>query len=319
MAVPYIASRDSLFYPTERMANTIEPNNRGDDLSHAKRMMSSGKTAAIGFIPILLIALVFGVYLNLSLGTNPNTTVNYSSFATNANTVNSTLGLKLVLTLNSTVIQSGQAINVTISVINVQPKVNNVSGVSDWALGDLKNQSVTNPTRGLYCLDPSNFLIFQGFYNQANITLAENALLLSQPGFLENCVFSNFSHFVFQPSGSLVNITDSYPPNYAENDNTFSMEASSSLEGNYSVQSAFLSSGRLPPNPFPVGVYTVIGGDEWGQLVLLHFQVVSPVVTTTSYQVCAGSTPPTGVVPCTNSAFYNSSSTRYTVYTSSLP
>ena len=44
---------------------------------------------------------------------------------------------------------------------------------------------------------------------------------------------------------------------------------------------------------FPVGIYTIVAGDEWGQMVLLHFVVVpSTVETVTSTLVsCVQSGP----------------------------
>ena len=54
------------------------------------------------------------------------------------------------------------------------------------------------------------------------------------------------------------------------------MSISGYLSGNYSRvynSSVFTQNGALPPPPFKSGIYTVIAGDEWGQVVLLHFTV----------------------------------------------
>jgi hypothetical protein len=49
--------------------------------------------------------------------------------------------------------------------------------------------------------------------------------------------------------------------------------------GNLNIQSPFRDIGRNDFNskstriPFDPGIYTVVAGDEWGNLVILHFTV----------------------------------------------
>ena len=71
------------------------------------------------------------------------------------------------------------------------------------------------------------------------------------------------------------------------------MVSSGYLTGNYSRAynaSIFTPNGALPPPPFKPGIYTVVAGDEWGQMVILHFSVaVASAYTSTTITVTSAS------------------------------
>lgn len=241
--------------------------------------MSSLRKSAIvvGFIPLIIIGLVFGVYLSASVGSgNQSTTTsfNYSGFATSAQTTNSTLGLKLLLTLNSTVLQSGQVLNISISIHNPLPNVNNVSGASDWALPVLQDFS----TQPVPCPFYVSFQIFNGYYTESNASTARSPLQLSPSGLAISCLALQRSYYLFQPLDDDAEfLVSTPPPSYL----TLPMGTSRLVRGSFSA-ACCTSFGAItmipvPPSsvlPFSVGVYTIAAGDEWGQLVLLHFAVV---------------------------------------------
>ena len=240
------------------------------------------KTIAAGFIPLILVSSLFGIYLALT----PSSTTTTMNYPLTADTVNSTLGLALSLSINSTNVQSGQSINISLSVINGQPTVDNVSAASNWKVAELKNESISNYALGFgNFITSENFIIFQGYYTLANVSSAQDPLLLFQPlrsgGLVENNLYSNFSFFDFQPSSSIINITNAYPANYIEdNKTTYSVAASTSVAGSYS--NIFCPHCTGPPTPFRPSVYTLVAGDEWGQLDILHFvlaAVQQPVQT----------------------------------------
>jgi hypothetical protein len=199
--------------------------------------------------------------------TTPSTT-----FPQSAETTNSTLGLELIASLNSTNIQSGQAINVNVSVANIRPEDNNVSGSWDWVLPSLQNWSAS----GFQCLRWWNFAIFKGYYIGANISQAQVPLPLFQPGYYLNCSAigsQNFTLLTFKPSSSNVSVIGVGMTSYSY---TFEMCANENVNGYYSVNQSYLILNKLvPPLPFPPGIYTLVAGNEWGQLVVLHFTVSS--------------------------------------------
>jgi len=196
--------------------------------------------------------------------------VTFTSFTTTssafeASTTNSTLGLELILSLNATEIQTGQAITVTTSVSNILQRVNNVSGASRWALPALANWSYS----AFPCPNWYNFLVFSGYYSIANISSAGGGLHLFPPGVVLPCPYRNFSSFVFEPSSD--NVAVGNPPNPS---GTFSTQENSTIVGYYTTAQGYVTSNRiLPPPPFPRGAYTIVAGDEWGQIALLHFVV----------------------------------------------
>lgn len=222
------------------------------------------KGIALGFVPIIIIGLVLGIYLSLTVGSN-NPIVNYSSFTATAETANSTLGLELDLSVNSTTIQSGQAINVSVSITNTLQSLNNVSANLFWALPSLANFS-SSP---FPCPQWYSFLVFSGYYTVSDISKASDPLYLFPPGVEISCPFRTFSQFIFHPLSSQFNTSTTNPPDFDLVDNS---NQTFSITGYYTTAQGYVTSnGILPPPPFPQGVYTIVAGDEWGQLVLLHF------------------------------------------------
>lgn len=183
----------------------------------------------------------------------------------NASATNSTLGLSLTLSMNSTLIRPGQAIKVAVSLFNELPEVNNVSWTSNWKLNAFTNTS--NPhSLGIACFSPANILVFHGFYDNTNVSSAINPLEVGYMPF-HSCFNTNYSLYLFQPTSTYANVSFTNPPNY---DNALYMSASTAIIGycNYATDgSGVCLSG------FPAGTYTIVAGDEWGQIVILHFEV----------------------------------------------
>lgn len=108
--------------------------------SFSLRALSS--VVAVLIIASCIVVTGIGVYSFESLEVhNSISTVDYSSFVKTSETVNSSLGLELALSLNATVVQSGHALNVSTAIFNTFPRVNNVSRESIWALPVLVHDS----------------------------------------------------------------------------------------------------------------------------------------------------------------------------------
>jgi hypothetical protein len=219
---------------------------------------------------VIVIVAAIGVYVLLSSSLiQSSLTNNYTSFATNSHTTNSSLGLELHLSLNSSVIKRGQAINVTLAISNILHRSNNVSGEWAWSFPILADFGYS----AFPCPEWYNFVIFSSYYSANNISIASNALHLFPPGVGIPCPYLNFSQFIFQPLSSNFNTSTSEPPNF---DRVFSSNETFSIIGYYTTGQGYVNSNKIsPPPPFPLGVYTIMAGDEWRQIVILHFAIIS--------------------------------------------
>lgn len=240
---------------------------------------------ALGVALSVIVGSVFiGSLYYLPQGTNTTTStistttsVVLNNYPASATTANSSLGLQLDAYVNSTSIQYGQAVQVTVEIFNQLTRTNNVTGASDWKLNSLVNS--TTWVQGLVCFTPANFVVFQGYYDSGNLSTARSPLQLYSPLIIAPiCLNSNFTAYLFQPYSSVANVSLTSPPNY---NYSINMQSSSPI----------LSYCNKPPSAeglclagFTPGTYTIVAGDEWGQLVVLHF-VVSAVGSSTSSSI----------------------------------
>lgn len=244
-----------------------------------KRRAISQVATAIA-LATLVVIIGFGVYIDTTLNVSGSTstvtetpfptsysttTVTTVGYPNSTQTMNSTLGLKLVLSINSTLFFSGKELNVSVAIENTLPSVNNVSGEWNWALPSLRNFSYAD----LPCPRWDTFRVFSGYLDQSNISTATPMYLWPASLGYPSCPNWNFSNYLFQPSSSIVNVSSSMPPNY---DMSFHMSDSEAISGAYFSNVSYPSSQRSPP-PFPQGTYTIVAGDEWRQFAMLHFQV----------------------------------------------
>jgi DNA-binding transcriptional ArsR family regulator len=181
------------------------------------------------------------------------------------------LGLILLLSLNATQISSGHAINITASIFNALPSVNNVTGTSDWAIPGLQNDYL--PTGSNVPPHYVSVQVSQGYYTQSNVSSA-NPLKISPEGFsgpLFGVIRNNY--YLFQPSSNEA----LFPLSVIATEHSYlalPMGVSALLPGYYPLgNSSSESSSGHALLPFPAGVYTVAAGDEWGDISILHFQV----------------------------------------------
>lgn len=226
------------------------------------------KSAVLTFIPVLVVASMFGLYVAVSTpqtSVGTTTTSMSASYPIVAQTTNSTIGLKLELSINSTRLGQGQGLSINITEYNTLDKQNNVSTAKDWG-----NLSLSLGPCGSNL--PVGASIFQGYYTPSNISSASALSLFAQNQIYACPVSLYVQYYLFQP-------TSDYGCMYV-------------LSGNGSSCFYLYSPGQLYPisgsldvssywdqansqHDFSPGVYTVVGGDEWGQIVILHFVVSS--------------------------------------------
>jgi len=190
-----------------------------------------------------------------------------------ASTSNSSLDLRLVLQLSATG-PSGGSLTIGLSAVNLLNSTRTVPYADEWAYpqGALTGSD--------YCAFPGPlaFGIFSGNFSLSNYKTG-NPLPLHDTDVQRSCTIT-LVPTSFAPLGN-----DSVGQTIA----------------------GYWTGGINTPNPgvfmtFPPGVYTVIGVDEWGQLLLLHFAVSSTTTTTsgsggTTTAISTTSSSPTNVVP----------------------
>lgn len=177
-------------------------------------------------------------------------------------TTNSTAGLELLLTVNSTTIPSEDAIAVNASVVDIRSAPVNMTASSAW------------PMRGLvpgvcdFGPGPVGIAFFRGYYGANNVSSARAVdvwPLIPCPasGFL------NATSFVFLPHSDAVNYSG-YFGSYTNSTKGMASTRATVGASPYAANgTGFYSSldSALP------ATYTLAAGDEWGQLVILHFDV----------------------------------------------
>jgi hypothetical protein len=198
--------------------------------------------------------------------TTPTATPPISTFTTNTS-FKSVNGLMLSLSLNATTFQPSQEISVLIDEHNTLPTENNVTASYSWPLNGL--------SLGLTCENsnyPVGVAIFQGYYTSSNIS-STAPLQLYNPSITYHCpVMLPIGYYSFAPlsdTASVFCITaggfGGGEPNPCLTDFKVSSEITVTGYWTNDHEPTFCN--------FTPGTYTVVGGDEWGALVVLHFVV----------------------------------------------
>jgi hypothetical protein len=225
--------------------------------------------------------------------TTPTATPPISTFTTNTS-FKSVNGLMLSLSLNATTFQPGQEISVVIDEQNTLPTGNNVSASNNWPLNGLSLDSPCGP------LDyPFGIAVFQGYYTSLNVSSA-TPLQIYNPGIVTSCGFPPaVSSYSFAPLSDTANVFIIGDPNPSLTD--FKVSSEITVTGYWTW-----THGQEPTlGNFTPGVYTVVGGDEWGTLAVLHFVVQArPVMTTSPQNTSPTATPnPTATTVASDHTF----------------
>src|SRR5712692_2926782 len=219
---------------------------------------SNWATIIFGSVVVALVAMV-GVTLAF-LSPNNSLPLPSSYFDSGSTTVKSVDGLALSLFLNSTRIRPGQGISITVQEENTLSTVKNVSASMDWPLSGLS----VGPCGPLNY--PVGVAIFQGYYTSSGVS-AGRPLGLYQPGpYYCPAILSEIGAYFFQPSSDRASIVGSCTPEPCFTENM----SSTVVAKGYWVDNLLLGASF---SDFAPGLYTAVGGDEWGTLAVLHFLV----------------------------------------------
>lgn len=180
-----------------------------------------------------------------------------SSFLSTSSVTLTTSGLELHLSLNTTSIASGQSVSVTVWVYN--PSASEVDALhsGNWAVQGMG----VGPCGSLNY--PMGFVIMRGNLTLDQVKNGESLQLYAPGTYACPMILTLIQSYVFSPSSSYATVMGSCSPSACFSEN---MSASMTFSGEY---------GLLGFSSFTPGFYTVVGGDEWGGLTLLHFAVTS--------------------------------------------
>jgi hypothetical protein len=174
--------------------------------------------------------------------------------------VQSIRGLQLHLSVNGTSIPEGEEVLISVWMYNPSSQDLQVSAAGQWQYEGFG----TGPC------GPSNLpmgiLVFSGNLSIGDLQSAEPLELYEGPPVAYHCpVEYAIAGFVFHPLGDNATYLEVCGPSLSCQGSEASMTAVMVFSGYY-VGGSFKS--------FDPGVYTVVGGDEWGGIVLLHFVVL---------------------------------------------
>ena len=179
-----------------------------------------------------------------------------------ASVTNSSLGLKLGLSMNSTIYYLYENVSVNIIESNILPKMNNLTASStDWPAPGL----AIGPcgTMG----SPVGIAIFQGYYTASNISSAHPMQIYAPGTYFCPGSSENIASYEFQPSSDSGLVCSDYPSSCLKFSSSYEVTS-----GGYWFNPT-MDNVNLVFTGFGSGTYTIAGGDEWGDLVLLHFIV----------------------------------------------
>jgi len=225
-----------------------------------RRWFPLAATFAIAVL-LLVAAIVILPHPGKTATTTPAATTTATDLETNGTVLstsdyNSSLGIRLTLSVAQSTPQN-DGVSMNVSLYNTLATLNNLSasqeGLTAFGLG-VANQNL-KPCSGL----PIGVEIFQGNYVSGNLSHGE-PLTLFFPG-IPNCPTSTGYQLSFAPlSDNITSPININPTNRAS--------------ANVAYWGYWTDQGGEAFRSFSPGVYTMEGEDWWGQVTVLHFQVV---------------------------------------------
>lgn len=211
---------------------------------------------------IISIVLLFGILIiiagckNATIKTSTSTTLTEFNGANSASS-KSLNGLSLSLSLDSQTYQQGQYVTIVIDEKNTLSKTNNVPDLDKWQTDEL--------SLGPCIAAPIGIALLQGYYTSSNFSAATPLVIFSDPSSGHCPIEVRPTSYSFQPSSDVANLILNSDPSFSIKNQEIMAEVP--IEGYWNNNSG------IPFNGFDPGVYTVVGGDEWGALVILHFTI----------------------------------------------
>lgn len=190
----------------------------------------------------------------------PAPTASPGASAQNSATVTSGNGLSLTLSLNSATYTAGDQISIGIDEKNTLTSENNIPAANQWPVKGLN----LGPCGTLNY--PFGIIILQGNYDGQSI-VSVAPLQLYDPTAVYHCPFilASITSYNFQASSDTASIFS------GDNSTPLTLQMTTGI----TASGVWTGSPKATFSNFAPGVYTVVGGDEWGTQVIGHFTVQS--------------------------------------------
>lgn len=212
------------------------------------------RPAAFVFLALLVVALTAAsVYFSSPPG-EPRQFAHAPGIAS----VDSPKGLDVSLSLNATSIKSGQSVAISVDLTNVEQESNYIGAAGLWAAPGFQDGPCGNVNF------PMGYEILEG--DQTLSTFKDvSPLMLYTPG-IYSCpmILAQVIGYRFEPLSNLVSL---YQESSAGPVLTEKANVTVAFSGTWDNTGAF--------HAFNPGSYTVVAGDEWGDVVLMHFSVLA--------------------------------------------
>jgi hypothetical protein len=195
-----------------------------------------------------------------SVSTHTLTMTSNGTSTSSVSTSNSSIGLQLSLEQTS---YGNGSFKVQVEDFNPLNTGVNVTGTDGWRYGPY----FLNPYDNCAPPIPVGFAIAKGHYGSANLSSAQ-ALPLYNTTSITSCSLSIFTgQFEFRPMSD----------NFTQNSGPGSFQLTDTAQVSFLV-SGYYTGGQDTSRPAELiplgpGEYTIIGADEWGQVLLLYFSV----------------------------------------------
>ena len=171
-------------------------------------------------------------------------------------------GLSLSVSLDAKTYQSSYAINIVITEYNTLSKTNKRLAADKWPI-----KGLSDSVCGVEDF-PFGIAVFQGDYTADNISTGTPLILYNPNVIILGCVpnVQNVTAYNFQRSSDTATISGDLIYGNA----TFDMSSTIPLSEHWTGSYPNTVRQNLGP-----GIYTVVGGDEWGAQGILHFTVIN--------------------------------------------
>jgi hypothetical protein len=212
-----------------------------------------------GIIFIVLFVLVTTV-ITAGCSSPPHETATSEPPGVNSVSAKSANGLNLSLSLDVKTFKPGYTINIVVSEGNTLSKTNDVPVSDKWPIPGLSVDICG--TRSF----PFGVALLRGDYSAANVETATPLILYNPNGIVQGCLppVLDVTSFHFKPSSDIATLDGTVIDQSA----TFEMSTEVSVWSYWAGSPPNAVSQNLEP-----GVYTVVAGDEWGALVVMHFTI----------------------------------------------
>ena len=165
--------------------------------------------------------------------------------------------LKLNFSTNASSISSSRAIGIDISLNNTNSGSFSLKARDHWPRDDLSLGSCSNL--------PIGIAILKGYYTLQNMSGASSLWLY--PNLPCPPMLLGTTGYTFQPLSDMAT---------RECSSSFSCHDYIAIKGHLAIGGYLVDNDHA--NPFQPGNYTIVGGDEWGDVAIRHFVVINSTI-----------------------------------------